>query len=159
MTYQNLFIFAAAVIAMFSGCMNPTVTNAVRQLNRDAARTDSPYRYRAYRVPGGAAVEKYRAVAPTPSPIPADLQPTTANAELQKDVLAKIALIEQGWSGTVTPSLAGVQRLPASDGSTKETWLVRQGYGAIRYEVVMTPSAQGGTDFSVKGPLTDDAQH
>jgi hypothetical protein len=117
MSYRKLIFFSAIVLAGFSGCTNPTAVNATRQLNREAERTGSPYRYRAYRVPGGGtAVEKYRIVAPTPGPIPDDLQPTSADAELQKDALAKIALIEQQWGSTATPALAGIQRVTTSRG-------------------------------------------
>ena len=154
MSYRNLILLSTIVLASFSGCTNPTTTNAVSQLNRDAARTGSPFRYRTERVPGGTTVEKYRIVAPTPGPVPADLQPTSANAELQKDILGRIAsMAAEDWGGTTAPSLAGVQQLPPSGGSIRETWFVKQGDGAIRYKVTMTPSAQGGTDFSVAGPL------
>lgn len=153
MNHRHVILLAATVIMTFTGCANPTAVNAVRQLNREAERTGSPYRYRAYRVSGGSAVEKYRVIPPTPSPIPADLHPTRANAELQRAIVAKIAVIQQGWGGTVGPSLLGVKPLAASAGSIKESWFVKQGDGAIRYEVTMTPSAQSGTDFSVAGPL------
>jgi hypothetical protein len=154
MTHRKLIFLTMIVLASFSGCTDPTATNAVRQLNRDAERTGSPDRYRANRVPGGGtAMERYRIVAPTPCSIPDDLQPTSANADLQKDIRAKIALIEQGWDSTATPVLLGVQRIASSDGSIKETWFVRQGKGAVRYDVTLTPSTMGGTDFSVTGPL------
>jgi hypothetical protein len=37
----------------------PTTVNAARQLDREAARSGSPYRYRSKRVDGGSTVEKY----------------------------------------------------------------------------------------------------
>jgi len=40
-----------------------------------------------------------------------------------------------------------------SDGPKKEIWFVKQGEGAVRYEVMMVSAPQGGTDFSVTGPL------
>jgi hypothetical protein len=152
-TRRQVILLAATVILAFTGCMNPTVTNSVRRLNRDAERSGSPYRYRAYRVAGGTTVEKYRVIPPSPIPIPTDLRPTSANTELQRDIVAKIAIIQQGWSSTGGPSLLGVKPLAASGGSIKELWFVKEGEGAIRYEVTMTPSAQGGTDFSVRGPV------
>jgi hypothetical protein len=135
-----------------SGCVTSVADSAARRLNRQAEASDSPYRYRAYSVPGGSAVEKYRVVPPTPSPTPADLQPTTANAELQKDILAKIDVMRQGWGSHVTPSLLGVQPLGVSGDSIREAWFIKQGDGAIRYEVTMTSSSQGGTDFKVEEP-------
>jgi hypothetical protein len=97
--------------------------------------------------------EKYRAIPPTPSPIPAGLQPTTANAVLQKDILALIVAIQQGWGSSVAPSLLGVKPLGVSGGSVRESWFIKQGDGAVRYEVTMTPNSQGGTDFKGEGPL------
>ena len=98
-------------------------------------------------------IEKYRVVAPMPIAIPAELKPTTANLELQKDILAKIEIFQQGWGSKVAPSLLGVQPLGVSGGWVKELWFVREGNGALRYEVTATPGSKGGTDFKIKGPL------
>ena len=98
-------------------------------------------------------IEKYRVVAPLPVAIPAELKPTTANLELQKDILAKIEIFQQGWGSKVAPSLLGVQPLGVSGGWVKELWFVREGNGALRYEVTATPSSTGGTDFKINGPL------
>ena len=53
---MRLFGFFASVLLAL-GCANPTATNAVRQLNRDAEASGSPYRYRL--TADGNGVEKY----------------------------------------------------------------------------------------------------
>jgi len=154
MTSRYLILLAGAAILTLTSCKNPTAVNAVRQLNRDAERSGSPYRFRSDRVPGGTAVTRYRIIPPKPGPAPANLKATTADAELQRDILAKVLIIQQGWGDTASPSLLGVEPLASADGrSTKESWFVKQGDGAVRYEVTMTPSPGGGTDFSVTGPI------
>ena len=100
----------------------------------------------------GWVLEKYRVTPPSPSPIPADLRPSTANAELRKDILAQIDVMQRDWGCNVAPTLLGVQPLKLSDGSIREAWFIKQSDSTIRYEVTMTPSAQGGTDFKIEGP-------
>jgi hypothetical protein len=134
-----------------SGCVFNSADVAVRRLNHKAKASGSPYRWRDQSVPGGWVVEKYRIIPPVPSRIPTDLQPTTANAELRKDILAKIDVIQQGWGSNVVSSLLGVQPLGMSNGSVREAWFIKQGDGAIRFEVTTTPSSQGGTDFKIEG--------
>jgi hypothetical protein len=107
---------------------------------------------RAYRVPGGTVVEKYRAIPPSPIPVPIGLQPPTANAELQTDILNKIATLQQDWGNSNAPVLLGRKSDGIFQKSKKESWFIKQDSGAIQYEVTMTPSPQGGTDFKLVGP-------
>lgn len=94
-------------------------------------------------------------VIPTPMPgsIPADLQPTATETRLQKRILERIEMIQRGWGNSSAPSLIGVHSLGVSGGPIKELWFVRQGEGAVRYEVTAFSSLQGGIDFKVVGPL------
>ena len=154
MTYRCVILLAGSLALSFTGCKNPTATNAIRQLNRDAERSGSPYRFRADRVAGQTVVSKYRMIPPKPSPAPASLQATAANAELQRDILAKIRYIQQGWGDIAWPTLLGVEEVAIEAGRpTKESWFVKMGDSAVRYDITMTPSPRGGTDFSVTGPL------
>lgn len=142
------------MVVALASCSNPTTGNAARQMNREAERAGSPHRYRAQSAPGGSStVQKYRVTPPVPVPVPADLAATRANAQLQKDVLAKIADIQHGWAGKAAPVLLGVKAVEASAASIQEIWFVKQGNGAARYTVTMTPGVQGGTAFTVTGPV------
>ena len=147
----SLLITVFAVTLFSCGCVFNSADVAVRRLNHQAKASGSPYRWRDHSVPGGWTIEKYRIIPPPSSPIPADLQPTSANIELQKDILAKIDVIQQGWGSSVAPSLLGVKLLGVSDGSIRESWFIKQGDGAVRYQITMTPSPQGGTDFKIEG--------
>ena len=91
--------------------------------------------------------------APTPDSIPVDLQPTATETWLQKRILQRIEMIQRGWGNSIAPSLIGVHSLGVSGGPIKELWFVRQGEGAIRYEVTTFSSLQGHIDFKVVGPL------
>jgi hypothetical protein len=44
-------------ILLLAGCANPTVSNALRRMNREAEQSGSPYRYRA--TPDAKGIEKY----------------------------------------------------------------------------------------------------
>src|SRR5687767_3567501 len=66
MTFRYIILLAGVVVLTLTSCKNPTAVNAVRQMNRDAERTGSPYRFRAHRVPGGTAVTRYRIIPPKP---------------------------------------------------------------------------------------------
>jgi hypothetical protein len=151
---KKLFsLMALFIVALFlSSCVDPGVANGVRRENKKNEAAGSPYRLRAYRVPGGTAVEKYRAIPPPPIPVPTDLQPTTANVELRTDVLNKIAGLQQDWGNSNAPILLGVKSEGVAQNSIKESWFIKQNDQAIRYEVTMTPSPQGGTDFKLEGP-------
>src|SRR5215211_1362492 len=122
MRHRNYILCLALLLAGFTACTNTT------------------------------AVQNHPIVPLNPGPVPADLQPTRANAKLRRDVLANIAAIQQARGGA-SPSLIGVKPIATSDGATKETWFIRERAGAVRYDVTMTPSAAGGTDFSITGPL------
>ena len=91
--------------------------------------------------------------APTPDSIPADLQPTAAETSLRDRILRRIEMIQRGWGTSSAPSLIGVHSLGVPGGPIKEVWFVRQGEGAVRYEVTAFVSPQGGIDFKVDGPL------
>lgn len=147
-----LFITAFFAIIFLAACVNMSAIDAERRLNHEAKSSDSPYRWRAYNVDGGTALEKYRIVPPSPSPVPADLKPTTANTELRTDVLNKIAVLQQGWGNNNAPNLLGVKLESVSQNSTKESWFIKQDDEAIRYEVTMTPNPKGGTDLEIQGP-------
>jgi hypothetical protein len=47
-------------ILLLGGCADPTVSNALRRMNREAEQSGSPYRYRA--TPDGNGIEKYEFV-------------------------------------------------------------------------------------------------
>ena len=119
------------------------VDGSARSVNRDAEKAGSPYRYRVHNVPGGSWLEKYRAVPPDSVSAPAGLQSTTADSTLQKDILTKIGLAQQGWGDSTSPVLLGVQPLGTSGGSIKEAWFVKQNESAIRYEITLTPGREG----------------
>ena len=51
-------LIAAVVSLSIMSCANPTAVNATRQLNRDAERSGSPYRWRV--TADGHSIEKYR---------------------------------------------------------------------------------------------------
>ena len=91
--------------------------------------------------------------APTPDSIPVDLQPTAAETQLQERILGRIEMIQRGWGNSNAPSLIGVHSLGESGGPIKELWFVRQGEGAVRYEVTAFSSPQGGIGIKVVGPL------
>jgi hypothetical protein len=63
MKKTSMLVLAATTGLLMAGCANPTVTNAVRKLNRDAEANGSPYRYRV--TAEGNGVEKYEIAAPT----------------------------------------------------------------------------------------------
>jgi hypothetical protein len=151
---KSMFLLATLfTTALFLfGCANPTVTNAARKLNHEAEASGSPYRYRTYNMDGGTVLEKYRITPPSPTPVPANLQPTTANPELRTDVLNRIAAFQQGWGNTNAPILLGVKSEGIFQNSIKESWFIKQDDGAIEYKVTMKPSPQGGTDFELNGP-------
>ena len=90
---------------------------------------------------------------PMPGSIPADLLPTAPETWLQKRILERIEMIQRGWGSSIAPSLIGVHSLGVSGGPIKELWFVRQGEGAVRYEVTALSNSQGGIDFKVVGPL------
>jgi hypothetical protein len=149
-------LIVLCALSLTSGCVFNSADVAVRRLNHEAVASGSPYRWRYHSVPvsgaefgRGFVFEKYRIIPPSPSPIPADLHPTTANTELRTDILAKIDFMQRDWGCKVAPTLLGVQPLGFSDGSFREAWFIKQGDGAIRYEVTITPSPQGGTDFKI----------
>jgi hypothetical protein len=154
----RIALIAILAASLLSGCISSgsfvpsSLYFAARRLNHEAEASGSAYRYRAVSEPGGYALIKYRTVPPSPSPIPANLQPTTANAELRKDILAKIDAMQRAWDSDVTPTLLGVQPLGLSGGSFKEAWFIKQGDGAIRYVVTLTQSPKGGTDFEIEWP-------
>lgn len=142
------------VAALFSsGCAITPADSAVRRLNHQARASGSPYRYRAHNALNGSVVEKYRAIAPVPGPIPADLRPTVADLKLQTDILTTIAVVQQGWGCQVAPSLIGVKATGVSNGAFQELWFVTQDSGALRYRVTMTPRPKGGTGLKITGPL------
>jgi hypothetical protein len=141
------------IVGVFlSGCIDPGVANGVRSENKKLEAAGSPYRMRAYRVPNGTVVEKYRAIPPSTISAPTNLQPTTANAELRTDVLNKIAVLQQDWGNSNAPDLLGVKPEGVFQNSIKESWFIKWNDEAIRYEVTMTPGPQGGTDFKLVGP-------
>ena len=146
-----IIVFVAALLA--SGCRSSTAQKTAAKLNREAEASGSVYRFRAHRAGKVSALEKYRAVPPVPRPPPADLQPTSADAELERDVLEKIRFIQQGWGRIETPVLLGVRPVNTSGGAIRETWFVKHDDGAARYDVTLSPSEGGGTHFAVTGPL------
>jgi hypothetical protein len=137
---------------VFVGLRRPRCCKRCKNRKKKNEAAGSPYRLRAYRVPGGTAVEKYRVIPPSPIAVPTDLQPTTANAELRTDVLNKIAALQQDWGNSNAPDLLGVKPEGVVQNSIKESWFIKWDDNAIRYEVTMTPSPQGGTDFKLVGP-------
>src|ERR1041385_8141084 len=142
--------FVLVLLGLFAkGCGNPTAENAARTLNERAEASGSSYRYRV----NGNAVERYD-VNSFGGPLRAtDWEHTSADAALQKDVLKLIGLIEKGRGGESSPRLLGVRKMPGSGNSVKELWFVEPAGGAARYEVTLNPSARGGTDFQVHGPV------
>jgi len=142
---------ASIIVLVLAACANPTATNAVRRLNRDAATAGSAHRYRI--TADGNGVEKYE-VAPALSPSAAkNLQPTSADATLKNDILGKIGSVEATRGGSAAPRLLGVHAMGVSAVPGREIWFIERGTGAVRYDVTLTPSADGGTDFAVRGPL------
>jgi hypothetical protein len=146
----SFVLILAALLA--SGCVFSPADVAVRRLNHQAEASGSPYRYRDQYAYGGWVVEKYRIIPPVAGPIPKDLKPTSANSQVQKDVLTNIASLQKEWGCDVAPLLLGVKPLGETNNSTMESWFDKQGSGAIQYEVSMTPSAEGGTDLQIEGP-------
>src|SRR5687768_6979451 len=147
--FTTVLIFALVA----SGCRSSTAQKTAAKLNREAEASGSPYRFRAHRAGKVSALEKYRAVPPIPRPPPADLESTSADAELQRDVLGKIRFIQQGWGRIEPPVLLGVKPVSTSEGVIRETWFVKHDDGAARYDVTLSSSEGGGTHFSVTGPV------
>jgi hypothetical protein len=147
------FIAVLAVALLASGCRSSMAQKTAAKLNREAEASGSPYRFRAHRAGKVSALEKYRAVPPIPRPPPADLESTSADAELQRDVLGKIRFIQQGWGRIEPPVLLGVKPVSTSEGVIRETWFVKHDDGAARYDVTLSSSEGGGTHYSVTGPV------
>src|ERR1700760_4066868 len=106
------------------------------QLSQRSAASGSPYRYRAdpYAF-GGTGIERYRITPPLSGPVPAGLQMTTGEDNLQNKILLKIQALQMEWGNGATPVLLGVQLLDQSDGIVREAWYIKTDDGAIRYEV------------------------
>ena len=152
MAQRGLIILVTAAL-LACGCRSSVAHRTAAKLNREAEASGSSYRFRAHRAGKVSALEKYRAVPPIPHPAPTDLQPTSADTELRRDVLEKIRFIQQGWGRIETPVLLGVKPVSTSGDAIRETWFVKHDGGAARYDVTLLPSEGGGTHFSVTGPL------
>ncbi len=150
---QNLrLITCFAVALLFVGCASWTIQDsAARYANRDAKASGSPYRYRVRHTPQGVVLEKYRATPPSVVAVPANLQQTAGDAKLTQDILADIARLQSGWGDTTVTHLLDVQALGSTKDGVKESWFIKHGDGAVRYDVSLTQRSTG-VAFTINVP-------
>ncbi|MCH9022638.1 MAG: hypothetical protein IID32_07715 [Planctomycetes bacterium] len=151
MKKNKLFLIVVVISFLFSACGNPTVNNALVRLNRDAKKNHSPYRYRAEQVNGGHAVQKY--LLEEFNQLESGHDQTVADTILKSDILAAIKKIETQEGNFSTPQLNSVHLHSVVGNSFIEIWFIRMENIDRKYHIILTSSPQGGTDYSVKGPL------
>ena len=151
MKKNKLVLIVIVISFLFSACGNPTVNNALVRLNRDAKKNHSPYRYREVQVAGLYGVQKY--LLEEFNQLESGHDQTVANSILKSDILAVIKKSETQNGNFSTLQLNSVHLHNVVGNSYIEIWFIRLENIDRKYHIILTPSPQGGTDYSVKGPL------
>jgi len=132
-----------AALALATGCTSAKMRQLADAANREAATSASPFRWEVHRGSNGEALRRIMVDLPSGA--------TSADAQLQRDILALIARAE-GKLNRPAPVVSAIKPLP----NRREVWVLESltpGEG-IAYIVTLRPATQGGTDILLTGPTT-----
>lgn len=138
MKIQLLIVLVLAMV--LGGCANTTAFNAAEIANQQAEHEGSPFRWKAETVNGGVIM--YQEMIPLPSGA------SKAGKMLEADTMSLINKAEN-TKERFTIELENVQHLP----NGREVWVLKNDDGGLAYVVTYLPSAQGGTDIELMGPI------
>lgn len=126
---------------LLAGCAGMQMQEAARAANEEAAANGSPFRWEARDTKDGTVLRRVLVDLP--------VGPTSADAQLQADILAVIAKSER-TQNRPAPRVLQVRLLP----NRREIWVVASATPdeGLAYIVLMRPSSRGGTDIMVNGP-------
>ncbi|MHB8535765.1 MAG: hypothetical protein ACYDBW_10015 [Sulfuricaulis sp.] len=140
---KPLAVFFVSCTILLSACLaHMTATNVANQLNYEAEKKGSPYRWHVVDLPGDQAKLEQRLIG-APSK-------TVADATVQKDVLAAIGKTSTSTNSNQPPTLVDVRLLSRTQDTIVEAWLVSWGERRAVYSVSMKTSAQGGVSFEAR---------
>jgi hypothetical protein len=83
-----------------------------------------------------------------PSTQSSNLQ-TSADAQVQDDVMRMIGTYEAAAGGSNKPRLLSVTAIGKRGNAISERWVVESNRKSITYQVLLVPSPKGGTDYSI----------
>lgn len=136
-------VLALTALALGAGCTSTKMRLLADEANREAAASASPFRWEVYRGSEGEALRRVMVDLVSGS--------TSADAQLQRDILALIARTESKQNRSA-PIVSAIKPLP----NYREVWVLESpvpGEG-IAYIVTLRPASQGGTDILLTGPTT-----
>lgn len=130
-------------LALGAGCTSARMRQLAEEANREAAASASPFRWEVFRGSDGEALRRVMVELASGA--------TSADAQLQRDILALIARAESKQNRPA-PVVSAIKPLP----NRREVWVLESltpGEG-IAYIVTLRPATQGGTDILLTGPTT-----
>lgn len=143
MMTRPLIVFLITCTIFLSACLaHMGARNIADQLNYEAEKKGSPYRWHVVDLPGDRALVEQRLIG-TPSK-------TVADATVQKDVLSAIAKTNATPNSNQNPILIDVRLLSRTQDTIVEAWLVSWGGRRSVYSVSMKQSPKGGVLFEVR---------
>jgi hypothetical protein len=116
--------------------------NVADQLNYEAEKKGSPYRWHVVDLPGDRAKLEQRLIG--------EPSKTVADATVQKDVLATIGKTNMSRNSSQNPTLIDVRLLSRAQDTIVEAWLVSWGERRAVYSISMKTSPQGGVSFEAR---------
>lgn len=81
---------------------------------------------------------------------------TMADPVLKRDIYQNIRTYELATTGDYNPKVLDTTHEDRADGSSREVWTVKSGQTVSKYEVLVRPSPQGGSDMAfrkIEGPM------
>ena len=126
---------------LLAGCASSDLHQAARLANEEAAASGSPFRWEPRKVQGDTVLRRIMIDLPAGG--------TSADAQLQQDILALLAKAERAQNRPV-PVVTEIRNLPKG----REVWVLKSATPgeAIAYIVALRPASQGGTDIVLTGP-------
>ena len=136
--------FTIAFILLLSGCLaHMDATNAANNLNAQANREGSPYRWYVVDLKGDSAMLEKRLIG--------KVSPSKTSDTKQRAVLSRIEELERTSGRSEKPLLKEVRILEERKGKTVEAWV----FDSSGKEITYTVEHVLGTDdqaFLVRGP-------